>query len=244
MNRFLTMLGLTAFLAGCGGPDHPPPAPDKAQLEVKLVAKANPDVHGPRSDSEDAYSSSGSNPEKGRCYERVDYDDMGDIAVWLRGGGLGEGGPVPATARLRVGDDGADHRLVLLGPKKRTQLTLENGTKKTLTLGCQGPKNDGFLATVPPGKEAVVTLSEPGVYEMTCDEDECLLVTLVVAPTSWAALGRSGSDVFFDNLPPGEFEVVVQAPRLPDVIRKVSARAGARSKVEAKVSVTCLESVK
>lgn len=230
--------------AGCGGPEYPAPRPERAQLVVKLAAKAKEGVRGPQGNSGDPYASSGQNPEMARCYQRVDYSELQDIAVILRGAALGEGGPAPRTAALTIGDDGPDHRLVLMGPKKHTQLALRNRTGGALTLGCMGRTGDGFLSTVPPGGESVVTLSDPGVYELNCDEDECLLVTIIVAPTTWAALGTSGHEVFFDGLAPGELEVVVQAPRLPDVVRKVTAAAGARATLDAEVSVNRMESVK
>ncbi len=230
--------------AGCGGPEYPAPRAESAQLVVKLAAKAKEGVRGLRGDSGGAYSTSGRDPERARCYERVDYSELGDIAVILRGAQLRDGGPAPKTAELVVGNDGPNHRLVLMGPKKHTQLALRNRTAGPLTLGCMGKTGDGFLASVPAGGESVVTLSDPGTYELNCDEDECLAVTIVVAPTTWAALGTSGREVFFDGLPAGELEVVVQAPRLPDVVRKVAAVAGARATLEAEVSVNRMESVK
>ncbi|KAF0243412.1 MAG: hypothetical protein FD180_3396 [Planctomycetota bacterium] len=244
MNPKLTLLALSVFAAGCGGKEYPQPKPDRAQLLVKLAARAKEGVKGPKGDSGDGYSSAGMSPERAKCYERVDYDDLEDIAVLLKGSSLGDGGPAPTSARLTISNDGPDHRLVLLGPKKHTQLTLRNSMKVTLTLGCMGPSGDGFLTSVPPGQEGVVTLSDPGIYELNCDEDECLHVTLVVAPTTWAALGKSGDEVFFDGVVPGEIDVVIQAPRLPDVSRRVSATAGIRATVDAEVSVNRMEESK
>ncbi|MEK7470153.1 MAG: hypothetical protein AAB074_22515 [Planctomycetota bacterium] len=238
------VLALAVLIAGCGGPEYPQPKPDRAQLIVKLAARAKEGVKGPRGDTGDPYSSSGMSPERSKNYQRVDYDDLADIAVILKGSSLGDGGPAPTAARLTIGPDGPDHRLVLLGPKKHTQLTLRNELKRSMTLGCMGQSGDGFVATVAPGKEGVVTLSDPGVYELNCDEDECLLVTIVVAPTTWAALGKSGDEIFFDGVAPGELDVVIQAPRLPDIVRRVSATAGARATVDAEISVNQMERTK
>jgi hypothetical protein len=238
------LLAFALLVAGCGGPDHPLPKPDSAQVLVKLAARPKDGVKGPKGDNSDGYSSAGMNPEKAKCYARVDYDDLEDIAVVLKGAGLGEGGPAPRTAKLTISNDGPDHRLVLLGPKKHTQLTLRNEMNITLTLGCMGQSGDGFLTSVAPGKEGAVTLSDPGIYELNCDEDECLLVTLIVAPSTWAALGKSGEEVFFDGVAPGNLEVLIQAPRLPDVLQKVTATAGARATIEADISVNRLEHTK
>lgn len=230
--------------AGCGGPSHPPPAADRAQVVVELEARAKEGVRGPKGDSGDSYSSAGRDPERARNYARVDYGDLPDIAVMLAGPGLPDGGPAPKAARLRIGPDGADHRLLLLGPRNSTVLTLENATGAALTLGCWGAGSDGFVATVPAGREAQATLSAPGSYELTCDERDDVRVTVIVAPTSWAALGRSNDSVVFDGLPPGDYELVVQAPRLPEVRRKVSAPAGKRTSVTVRPSVNEMESVK
>ena len=244
MTRRTAILAVAVLVAGCGGKEYPQPKPDKAQVLVKLAARAKEGIKGPKGDTGDSYSSAGSDPQKAKCYARVDYADLEDIAVFLKGAGLGEGGPAPKAAMLTISNDGPDHRLVLLGPKKMTQLTIRNRMNVTLTLGCMGQGGDGFLTSVSPGKEGVVTLSDPGCYELNCDEDECLLVTLIVAPTSWAALGKSGEDVFFDGVTPGELEVVIQAPRLPDVLRKVSLAAGGRATVNAEVSVNKMETSK
>lgn len=239
-----TLLGIALLLAGCGGPERPQPKSDRAQVLVKLAARAKEGVKGPRGDSGDPYSSAGRDPEKAKNYQRVDYDDLADIAIFLKGAGLGEGGPAPRSAMLTIDVDGADHRLMLLGPKKHTQLTIRNARRGALTVGCMGPSGDGFVTTIAPGKESAVTLSDPGTYELSCDEDECVLVTLVVAPTTWAALGTAGEEVFFDGVAPGEIEVVIQAPRLPDVVRRVTAVAGARATVDAEVTVNRMESTK
>lgn len=241
MKRIALLFALGA--AGCGGTGHAPPAADKAQVLVKLKAAPKEGVKGPKSESADAYSNT-RNPEKGKRYQRVDYRNLADIAVMLIGPGLDDGGPAPRAVTLELEDGGCDHRLVLMAPGKRTQLTIVNRRSGKVTLFCGGSGSDGFDAALAPGASTVVTLSDPGTYEMTADEDECLKATILVAPSTWAALGESGEEVFFDNVPPGDYEVRVVAPRLPVSVRKVSAAAGSRAELEAEVSVNEMKTVK
>lgn len=239
----IAILAASIALASCGGGSYAPPPADRAQILVKLKAAPKEGIRGPKSEGTDAYSDSGG-PEKGKRFQRVDYRRLGDIAVVLSGAGLGEGGPAPKTAALELYSDGASRRLVLLAPGGATRLTLVNKRSAPVSLFCGGDTDDGFDARLAPGEQAEVTLSKPGTYEMLCDEDETLKATILVAPNSWAAQGESGDEVFFDNLPPGEYEVTVVAPRLPRWTRRVSAGAGKRETVEAEVSVNSMRTVK
>ncbi|MBI2922265.1 MAG: hypothetical protein HYY18_14525 [Planctomycetes bacterium] len=242
MKRSAFLAALLA-LASCGGGSYAPPAADRAQVLVKLRAAPKEGIRGPKAEGTDAYSDSGG-PERGKRFQRVDYRHLGDIAVVLSGAGLGEGGPAPKTASLELYSDGASRRLILMGPGGSTSLTIVNRRSSAVSLFCCGDTGDGFDARLGPGEQAAVTLSKPGTYEMVCDEDETLKATILVAPTSWAAQGESGDEVFFDNLPPGEYEVAVIAPRLPRWTRNVSAVAGKRETVEAEVSVNSMRTVK
>ncbi|NUN48160.1 MAG: hypothetical protein HUU15_04935 [Candidatus Brocadiae bacterium] len=239
MKRLGLMLSLIA--AGCGGPDLAPPAADSAQIVVALSASARDGVARPRSGGMDNYG--GGSEAKGRQFSRVNYDDLADIVVYLEGDGLGDAGPAPRSLRLEISEDGADHRQLLLAPSGLTSLTIANrasGPRSVFAMGNQ----DGFDVTLAPGEESRVTLKVPGTYELACDEDAGLAVTIIVAPTTWAQIGEAGDDVAFDRVPPGPVEIVVVAPRLPRWSRRVTAAAGRRESVTAEVGVNSMTRAK
>lgn len=222
------------LLAGCSGlPDVPRPAPDRAQVLVHVIARKRPGVADPS--RRDSYDRGPLAPGSGRGYERVDYAGMQDIAVFLEGTGLPAGGPAPATQHLRAGAR-FDRDLILLAPGGRTRLAISNERGEVLTVYCRGQR-DGFEAVMAAGATQDVTLREPGLYEVLCDEDDSLRMTLLVAPTSWAATAASGGWAVFDGLPPGSYEVSAVAPRLPRWTGCVTVAAGGRGIVEASLSV-------
>jgi hypothetical protein len=235
--RRLLLLALLA--PGCGGPERQPPAPDRAQLVVTVKALPR---KGLNRGSGGGYE--GESGPSGRQWARVDYSGMEDIAVMVCGSHLGEGGPAPRAVRLEVDSDGADHRLLLMGPRGHTTLTIANATKEARTLFAVGGTGDGFDVTVKAGAESEVTISDPGVYEVSCDEDPRVAVTIVVAPTTWAALVESGDEAFFDGLRPGAADVRVLAPRLPAASKAVTLTAGRRDEVTVEVSVNSLGTAK
>lgn len=219
--------------AGCAGlPDFPPPAPDRGQILVHVVARQRSGVADP---SVSCYGTPPPSAERGEQYTRVDYGLLKDIAVVVAGKGLGPDGPAPRTQSLRAGRR-FDRDLVLLAPGGRTTLTLTNDRPTPVTLFCRGDR-DGFDVSVPAGERRSVTLREPGLYDLLCDEDEALRAQILVAPTSWAAQTPSGGWAVFDGLPPGTYAVTVTAPRLPGWSGTVSVAAGAREVREATVGV-------
>jgi hypothetical protein len=156
----------------------------------------------------------------------------------LRGPGLDDQGPAPRAATLAAGRSGFDHALVLLAPGGL--LKLANRRSAPLTLFAAGAGGEGFDVTVPAGGTAEARLAAPGRYEVHCEEDPALEAEVLVAETTWAQSGRAGDALCFDRLPPGRYEVIATAPRLPQWTGHVEAAAGARATVHAELSVNRL----
>lgn len=174
----------------------------------------------------------------GPAFEKIDYRRFADMAAWLEGDALpASGGPAPAAASLAALEDGFDRLLVLAAPKGATAISLVNRRRAPVTLFAVGPTGDGFDERIEPGATAVVTLAEPGRYEVAAQEDDRLRAEIVVAPTSWAAPARSGDPVAFAPLPPGEYRLTVAAARLPSHEGRVTVRAGERVTVRAALGV-------
>ena len=227
----LAAAGLMCALAvGCAGlPDVPPPTPDRGQILVRVVARKRDGVADP------TVSCYGAPTPSADAYTRMDYGLLKDIAVLLTGEGLAAGGPAPAAQSLRAGVRFA-RDLALLGPGGRTTLSIANDRATAITLFCRSDR-DGFEVAIPARGTREVTLREPGLYDLLCDEDEQLRAQVLVATTSWAMMAPSGGWAVFDRLPPGAYTGSVIAPRLPAWRGVVSVAAGAREIREVTVSV-------
>lgn len=249
------MLPLVLLLAACAAtPEYPPPQAQSAQVVIKVTATPKAGVKPPRTEGQYEKES----VEKGRRFTRVNYSEMDCIAVVVR--------PAFAPSRLEfgrnprpeaivsIGADGFSRDLVavcmdkvaLYGSRMSAAVvSFENRRGKPLTLfGAVQGGEETFELTVAPGAKRDCTLAMEGIYDVYCDEDEKLFCQIVVTRSPFVALCESGGEVFFDALPPGQYEVEVYAPRLPLWRAKFNAVAGKREMVYAEVTVNGLPKAK
>ncbi|MFO0983426.1 MAG: hypothetical protein U1E76_17115 [Planctomycetota bacterium] len=220
---------------------HPEPKPGMSQILVEVKALPKTGIKPPQREPGSGYGGMYASVEEDWRYRRVDYADLQDVVVLLEGGALP--GPAPPHApRLVAAREHdlitLDHDQVLIAPDGR--LELHNRTDRPLHFYSTSEAWHWLELTVPPASGATAAAPAPGQHELLCEEDEALKTTVVCAPCG--AVARSGDELLFDDLPPGEYRVLVIAPRLPAFAATVKTRAGERTTVAARLTVNDLPS--
>jgi hypothetical protein len=231
--RTLVLLILFVVLGSCGSySDLPLSQKDKGQLIVELDARARKGVN--RGLGEGFNYKAIKNKKNKNNFQKVNYKKMPNIAVWLEGASLNARVVALKAVQLNVTDEGPDHRLLVIAVG--ASLNLMNSSSEKVCLYTQDDSS-GFEADLKSGARATVKPGKVGVFHLYCEYNENIHVTLVVTPNHFAALGKGGSYVFFDQLPPGEYRLKVKAPRLPLWSEKVVVTAGQRLIREASLGV-------
>ncbi|MCB9893436.1 MAG: hypothetical protein H6839_03195 [Planctomycetes bacterium] len=240
---FSALAMLALMMAACASaPSYPEPQGSNGQILVNLQGEAKEGVRGPkREDVREDYSVRRTSIEKGEAFERVDYDDMPDVVVVV------SGAPVlsasPAASELELNDDGFSRDQLLATMKGASaQFTLRNTRGSAVHVYGFNEGDGSFEAEVGSGALGTVKVSAPGRYDVYCDEDESLhCVLFVVDSAAW--VGSSEAGAFFNNLPPGDYEVTVYPPRLPDWSKQVKVAPGKRTTLTAELTVNNLPKV-
>jgi hypothetical protein len=243
MNRFAPILLL--LLAACGSTQKlPDPAPGTGQIVVRLEGAAREGVRGPaREDKMGEYEITSESVEKGRDFERVNYSAIEDVVV------LCNSGSGPARQTLPIGPFGPERRQLAmsLSGSQPAVLQLNNRREGTQTIWAVPRDEWGSIThpapvldvSVAAKASAELKFSQPGVYDLYCDEDEYFECTVyVVVGGSWT--GPSNEAVVFNNLNPGNYELIVIPPRLPVQQHKATVAVGQRSEVKARLTVNAL----
>lgn len=217
---------------------------------MDLKGEPREGVGGPKRESvTDGYSIRSESVEKGEAFERVDYEAIEDIVVLLDARTPGDSPTTdPDVARLEVDEDGPDRSQMLMQgdlsggfyslPPSRLEIV--NHRDESLTIVGFSDTGEFFEATIGADDTGEVGALVAGRYEVTCDEIEDFLVILHVTEDLHGWIGSSDEYPFFDHLPPGEYTLSIQPPRLPEVTRSVTVTAGERKIVTAKLSVNDL----
>lgn len=239
---------------GCSStPSYPAPTAGSGQILVQLNGQAKDGVTGPKKrEVRGEYSIERENVEQGRAFERVDYDELEDVVVVLDGGvPILRDVPIGSASApvLKVTEDGFDRLNIASGHQPNfhklfTSIQVKNERGSKLTIYGFNEDGDSFEVTVPANGEATAKVSDDGTYEVYCDEDEALHCTWHAVTKGEVWVGPSDEAAFFDNLPPGEYEVRVFPPRLPDWSRTVKVSAGKRETITAELTVNDLPKAK
>lgn len=72
------------------------------------------------------------------------------------------------------------------------------------------------------GKTRKVTFNRPGVVQVYCHIHSDMYGVIVVAPTTWSAIPDSTGSFSFNNLPPGDYRLMVWQKKAGLVRKKVS----------------------
>ncbi|MCA8915074.1 MAG: hypothetical protein KDB90_06645 [Planctomycetes bacterium] len=237
----LGLIGL--MLASCASaPSYPEPQGSNGQILVDLKGEPKEGVTGPkRREVREDYSTRRESIEKGESFERVDYSDLPDVVVVV------DGAPAraaaPSASELEINDDGFSRgQLIAVKAGASAQFTLRNARGSSVHLYGFNAADGSFESEVGAGSLGTVKVSNPGRYDVYCDEDESLhCILFVVESAAW--IGDSEDGAFFNDLPPGEYEVTVYPPRLPEWSKKVKVVAGKRTTLTAELTVNNLPKV-
>lgn len=244
MKRFAPIMLI--LLAACGTTQKlPDPAPGTGQIVVRLEGAPREGVRGPaREEKLGEYEITSESVEKGRDFERVNYGAIEDVIV------LCNSGSGPARQTLPIGPFGPERKQMALSLSGNQPAVVQiNNRREGAQTIWAVPRAEfaGMLYEAAPALDITVAakasaelkFTQPGVYDLFCDEDEYFECTVfVVAGGSWT--GPSNEPAVFNNLNPGSYELIVIPPRLPVQQHKATVTVGQRSEVKARLTVNAL----
>jgi hypothetical protein len=230
---FLCSLGAI----GCAG-TSPPSSNSTATARIHVIAKPKAGVKAPlaRVAVYDAAPSQSTNTGGG-TYERIDYNNLADIMVWLEPKAKTTIAPPAPTDIVITTLHESDH--VHPGSIGQT-INFRNKTDRPLNLYSVSEGNEFELPTVAPGASATYVPKNEGYVEVLFDPARQPIAALYIAPSPWIAHTRSNKTVTFKDVPPGEYEIVTWHPRLPGSAQTIKLSAGQTSESTAKVGVNAL----
>jgi hypothetical protein len=206
------------FLAGCSCCGvQPKPGDAAVVLDVKAKPKAGTKVeHFARVPVYDAAP----RPVKPTGeFEHVDYNDLGDIVVWLQPSAAGD-----ASHAERPNADKSAGQVDVRAGKEADRIfvaavgqpvVIHNADSEPVTLYSVSDGNDFDLPPLSPGAVASFQPKSEGLVEILADPSQPPVATIYAAPTKWAARAQSGKKVVFTDVPPGSYQAVAWHPRLP-----------------------------
>ena len=245
----LALLAISVLTACSSAPTYPQPQGSNGQILVQLQGEPKEGVgKASMREVQDEYSRHRESVEKGKAFERVDYDDLKDVGVIVQFPGpiLSDVPlPPPAAGELELDDDGFN-RVQLLARKNRpghkgsATFTLQNLRDTTVHIYGFNETDGSFEGEVSANSLGTIKVRDPGRYDIYCDEDETLHCVLFVTENSYAWIGSSDDDAFFNHVPPGSCEIHVFPPRLPEWSKTINVKAGKRETLKAELTVNNL----
>lgn len=226
------VLALALTSACTTTPSYPEPTVDSGQILIELKGEAKDGVTGPKSTRDRTdYESTGRSVEQGKAFERVNYEELEDVVVIIKGAGnSGQAG----GASVEIGRDGFSRSQLMMD--KGSELSIRNRRDAALTV--VGFSADEFFEIkVAANATATTRVAASGSYVVTCDEDETLSCTLFVLGDDAGWIGNSSDAAFFNGVAPGEYSVFVHGPRLPCWYGKAKVTAGNRVTLNAGLTV-------
>jgi len=209
-----------------------------ATARVHVIAKPKAGVKEPlvRVAVYDAAPAQSTNTGSG-TYERVDYNNLTDVMVWLEPKGKTASATPAATDIAFTSLNESDH----IHPASIGQtIHFRNKTSRTLNLYSVSEGNEFELPTIAPGASAAYVPKSEGYIEVLFDPAKPPIAALYVAPSPWIAHTHSNKTVTFSDVPPGEYDVVTWHPRLPGSTSSINLRAGQISEASVTVGVSAL----
>jgi hypothetical protein len=202
-------------LAGCQAPLKPMPGMSAVRINVRAVPKIGRPAPGKPGYDQMAEPGSGS-------LERVNYDELGDIVVWLEPIDVTRVAPpggVPPVIDLpgKPARDGLSAVVAVGAP-----IIFRNAGSAPFSAYCIGDAGDINLGTLQVGAEAQTVFQSPGLVEVLCESVPDPVARIYVAPSRWVSMTRSGATVDFNNVPPGSYRIVSWHPRLPGMTTNIT----------------------
>ncbi|MCF6227092.1 MAG: hypothetical protein L3J82_00265 [Planctomycetes bacterium] len=249
-SSILLLLIISISIAGCKStPNYPQPTPGEGQVLVTLTGVPKAGVTGPSEEISDSYSGDTMSVERGKRFQRVDYDEIEDVVVILE---RVDGNPIYSVAiedlTIVIEDDGFDSSLyaVKLGIG---WLNFKNESDTTVYVVLADEENAPWGINVGDNSTSGMGENYPGMpdgageWTVTIDEIESA-EAIVIATHGLIWTGTSDEQAFFGNLDEGEYIVRVIAPRLPVVTKTITITEGKRSTINVKLTVNTLPKAK
>jgi hypothetical protein len=248
---YCVLIGALVLLSACGSTRKlPEPQADRGQILVNLLGKPKEGVGGPKTEEERSeYSMSRTSNERGRAFERVDYNNIADVVVIVRRNGVEPSGPFTLNGEtklpeLTVTEEGFDHQQLLAvlrttGGKTAAKIKINNESGQKINAFGFNEK-DGFDVEIAAGGSAEASVSMAGVYEIYTEQHEFAVCVLHVTGSDEAWFGATEEAAFFDNLTPGEYSITVYPPRLPEWTHTLTVKPAKRETIDAELTVNVL----
>jgi len=229
------VLGVLCVLAGCQPAVKPDPG--MAALRVKVIAE--PKIGAPRPDVGGSGYDPGSTPNP--AFESLDYSDLPDIVVWLESAQGYPASPVPDATVDVSPERPYPGRVVAVSVGQK--VIFHNAGSKPGGIYSVSDGNEFSLAPVPPDGTGSYTVRSSGPIEVLTDPARGPLAELYAAPSRWVLPARSGTQLVFNNIPPGQYRLVSWHPRLPGTATAVTLSVNAVTDATIKVGVNDLPKV-
>jgi hypothetical protein len=171
-------------------------------------------------------------------FEHVDYQNLGDIIVWLEPS-QGITMRPPGTLTVPVSQDRTDSKVIPVSVGQ--QLIFQNQSSRPVSLYSVSDGNEFDLKRLEPGDADSYTVRSPGVIEVLADPSRPPVAQLYSAPGPFVARTESGKTVTFMNVPPGSYQAMSWHPRLPGASAPIALTADQVSRCTLTVGVNNLE---
>jgi hypothetical protein len=226
MKSAIFLIALALF-AGCQS------APSAGMAELRLKIIAEPKTGAP---ADNAHVLAYDAPvAAGGVYERVDYDNLDDVVVWLEPGAGGK------LEEREVDINGATSVYGLTCAVSVGQtINLHNAGSTKANVYSVSDGNQFDLGAMMPGAFGQYTVRSPGLIEVLTDSQKGPVALVYAAPTALVRVAHGGETVEFNNLRPGEYVVHSWHPRLPGHEMRVNLLADRASDASIKVGVNGL----
>jgi hypothetical protein len=228
MTRHVTPILIAAcfagvlFLAGCNCCRvQPKPGDAAVVLDVKAKPKAGVKAeHFARGPVYDAAP----RPAKATGeYEHVDYNELGDIVVWLEPASDGASAaprtsstaPTSSTPPHVVDVDPAHPYKTIHAVSVGQRVALRNHSDRTVAFYSVSDGNDFELPPLKPGDSAEVEARSEGLIEVLSDPSQPPVALIYAAPSQYVARAQSGKKVVFNDVAPGSYQAIAWHPRIP-----------------------------
>lgn len=240
----LVMCALICSLGaiGCASTSQPS-SNSNATARIHVIGKPKPGVKQPVArvavyDAAPAQSTTG-----GGTYERIDYNNLADVMVWLQPVRLdpiteGQRAITPPPTDIVI-DALRESDHVHPGTIGQT-IVFRNKTDRPLNLYSVSDGNEFELPPIAPGASASFVPKNEGQIDVLFDPAKPLVASIYAAPSPWVAHTRSNKTVTFRDLPPGEYKLVTWHPRLPGSTKPITLRGGEVTTETATVGVSAL----
>lgn len=227
------------LVVGCSS--TPPMQAGASGLRVWIVAQPKAGFAYDNTYGSDAYyGGASSNAASTGKFALVDYRKLHGVVIWAKPV-AGESGAAPdAVVEVTGAPDERSGPIIATGPGGR--IVVHNTTGEAHDIyGLHDTQDAGFdIGAIAAGETGEATVTVPGIYEVLSDSYDEPIARLFVAPSGYVAVGRSGRNVTFMDLPPGKYQVACWHRRLPGSQRTVELAPDQLQTVSLKVTVNAL----